>query len=1074
MRSRRFIYIAIVFLATTVVEGFAQAHVKSASSASTENRKQDVFKNLKFRDLGPTVAGGRVTAIVGIPGNPDVYYVGAAAGGVFKTVDGGASWKAIFTHEGTASIGAIALAPSNPNWVWVGTGEANIRNDIIDGHGVYFSPDAGNTWRFMGLANAGQISTVIVDPQNPDIVFVAALGNAWKPNAERGVFRTSDGGKTWKKVLYVDDTTGAADLVMQPGNPKVLFAAMWHFRRYPWTLVNGGASSGIYRSTDGGDTWKKLTTDLPPEPWGRSALAIAPSNPNHVYALIDAKGGMLWASEDMGHHWTKVSDNHALDVRPFYFSKIVVSPNNQNKVFFLSMKLMESENGGKTAHYADKGVHVDHHALWIDPKNPDRIIQGNDGGVFLSTDGAKSWRFLNNLPIEQFYQVAVDHSLPFNICGGLQDNGAWCGPSSDLGRKGENGWEWYTVVGGDGQYAVPAPSDPNLVYADAQNGYLIRRDLKRHFSHFVQPYLPTVNEEKPSKLKYRFNWTAPIAVSPVNSQVVYLGANVVFKSADGGLHWTVISPDLTRDDKSKQMIAGGPVRHDISGAEDYDTILSISIAPTDPHVIWVGTDDGLVQVTRNGGKTWTNVTSHISGAPQWARVEQIGISPFNAGAAYLTYDAHMLGNPQPYVYKTSDYGQTWTEITNGLPPDTPAHVVREDPNKRGLLVLGTSTGLYYSNHDGDDWHPLKANFPTVPVVDLKFARKPHDLVVATHGRGVFVLDDIRPLEEMTPAIESSSFHLFQPGPGLLLHHWTSDEGQPTGYLAANAPHGIVIDYLLKSKIKVSKKEKTDHKTPVKIVVADAQGNEVATMYGPSKAGINRYVWNMNYDGPITLKYEKLPPPPPEAGPKGPQVLPGSYNIAVTVDGRTQQAKTTVASDPNLHITPEQFRSTAEAALQVRNELDALNEMLNRIGAMQKQLSDFTHFVQGSKNLQSRYASILERTTAIQGKLETLKAGVYNPDIQHGVAEDSLHALEDFHEKLSGLASDLATTYPGEASMSVFAPQMDEMQSELNQHLKDFNEFLRTQVVGYNKAAYSAGAPTLPAGSPITVKPVGNL
>ncbi|MEJ2009135.1 MAG: hypothetical protein P8Z30_13435 [Acidobacteriota bacterium] len=1073
-RVRFITCITLTFIAATAAMGFAQGQGKAAAKANNPERKQDIFKNLKFRNIGPTVAGGRVTSVVGIPGNADVYYVGAAAGGVFKTTDGGTTWKDIFKHEATASIGAIALAPSNPNWVWVGTGEANIRNDVIDGHGVYFSPDGGNTWKFMGLADAGQISAILVDPQNPDIVFVAAIGNAWKPNAERGVFRTSDGGKTWKKVLFVDDTTGAADLVMQPGNPKVLFAAMWHVRRYPWTLVNGGMSSGIYRSTDGGDTWKKLTKDLPPGPWGRCALAIAPSNPNHIYALINAKDGMLWGSEDMGKDWKAISDDHVLDVRPFYFSRMVVSPDNENKIFFLSMEMRESTDGGKTTHYADKGVHVDHHAIWIDPKNPNRIIQGNDGGLFLSTNGAKTWRFLNNLPIEQFYQVAVDHSVPFNICGGLQDNGSWCGPSSDLGRDGVNGWEWHSVAGGDGEYAVPAPSDSNILYTDSQNGYILRRNLKTHFSHSIRPYLPNVSEEEPSKLKYRFNWTAPIAVSPVSAQVVYLGANVVFKSTDGGLHWAVISPDLTRNDKSKQVVAGGPVRHDITGAENYDTILSISIAPTDPEVIWVGTDDGLVQVTRNGGKTWTNVTSHIPAAPQWARVEQIGVSPFNAGTAYLTYDAHMLGDPQPYVYKTSDFGQTWMKITEGLPAGAPAHVVREDPNKQGFLVLGTDTGLYYSSDDGSQWHTLKANFPTSPVLDMKFVKKPHDLVVATHGRGVFVLDDVRPLEDITPTIEASSFHLFAAGPGILFHKWSADEGQPTGYLAPNAPDGVVIDYLLKSRIKVTKKEKAARKTPVKIVVTDARGNEVATLYGPSKAGINRFVWPMRYDGHIKLKYEKRPPASPYISSKGPLVPPGVYNVAVTVKGQAQTAKATIAPDPNLHITADQFRSTAKAALTVRNELNALNEMINRIGAMQKQLGDFEQSVEGDKDLQSKYAPVLQRAKALETKLQSLKDSVYTPKVQHNVEEDSVHYLQGFHENLADLASTLAELYPGQAPVSHFASSMSEMRSQLDQHLKVFNDFLKAQVAAYNKDANAAGAPTLLAGNPITVKSPENF
>ena len=701
---------------------FSQTAANNQATNQADQEESDILHNLHFRNLGPAIAGGRVTSVAGVPGDPNIYYVGSAAGGIYKTENGGITWKAVFEHEATGSIGSIAVAASNPNFVWAGTGEANIRNDVIDGAGVYFSSDAGASWKFMGLRDAGQISRVLVDPKNPEIVFVGVLGHAWGPNTDRGVFRTTDGGKTWKKLLYVDDLTGVADLAMQPGNSQVLYAAMWHARRYPWTLDDGGETSALYRTTDGGETWKKLTEGLPKEPLGRIAVAVAPSNPNHLYTLVTNKTGVvLYQSTDMGNHWNEVSNNHALDVRPFYFSRIEVSPADEDKIYFLSFQLMESDDGGKTAHQADRGVHPDHHAIWIDPRDPDRIIQGNDGGAFLSTDDSKSWRFLDALPFEQFYQVAVDSETPFNICGGLQDNSAWCGPSSNLGRKGVTNADWYTVIGGDGEYSVPAPSDPNIIYSDAQNGFIERLDKKTHVGHFVRPYLPSVENTPPAELKYRFNWTSPIAVSATDPNEVYLGGNVVFKTTDGGANWSPISGDLTRDDKSKQPIAGGPINHDISGAESYDTILSLTIAPTDPKVIWVGTDDGCVQVTRDGGKQWTRVDSNISGAPQWARVYQIGVSPFDAGTAFLGFDAHELDDRRAYVYKTSDYGRTWQKITTGL-PDSPVFVVREDPNQRGFLLLGNAQGLYSSADAGEHWTQLKANFPTTPVFDLKFVK----------------------------------------------------------------------------------------------------------------------------------------------------------------------------------------------------------------------------------------------------------------------------------------------------------------------------------------------------------------
>ncbi len=789
-----------VAMALAMVFGISTTRVAGQSAAQdSDTGEKDVFKNLEFRNLGPAVGGGRVASVVGIPGNPNIYYVGAAGGGVFKTENGGFSWKPIFEHETTSSIGVVTLAPSDPDIVWVGTGESKVRNDLIDGRGVYVSGDAGHSWRFMGLGNVGQIAQIIVDPTNPEIVYVGALGHAWAPNPDRGVYKTTDGGKTWKKILFINDSTGVADMAIQPGNAQVLFAAMWEFRRYPWTLMDGGPNSGIYRSTDGGDTWKKADKGLPEAPLGRIAVAVAPTNPNHLYALVAAKRGMLWQSTDLGDNWTEVSDNHSYDVRPFYFSRLMVAPDDENRIYFMSFNLVESDDGGRTSHTADRGVHSDHHALWIDPRNPLRMIQGNDGGVNLTLDGAHTWRFLNNLPIEQFYMVSTSSDTPYSVCGGLQDNSAWCGPASNLAGRAVGAADWYTVTGGDGEYAVFAPSDSNIVYVDSQNGDMTRLDKKTHLTRSIRPYLEGVEEVKPADLKYRFNWTSPIAVSETNADEAYLGGNVVFKTTDGGRNWAPISGDLTRNDKSKQEIAGAPVQHDISGAESYDTILTITLAPTDAKVIWVGTDDGLVQVTRDGGKNWSNVA--VSGAPEWARVYQVGVSPFDAGTAYVTYDAHELDDSKPYVYKTSDYGKTWTPISSGLTTDYCAHVVREDPNQRGFLVLGNDAGLFFSQDAGEHWQPLKSNFPTVPVYDVKFVKATHDLVVATHGRGLWVLDNIRPIELLTAKMQDSDFQLVSTAPGTIFHHWRGAGGGGFGggspdFSTPNAPEGPEIDYYL--------------------------------------------------------------------------------------------------------------------------------------------------------------------------------------------------------------------------------------------------------------------------------------
>jgi photosystem II stability/assembly factor-like uncharacterized protein len=1102
-------------LALVTVFGISSKIIVAQSpAAESDASEKDIFKNLEFRNLGPAVGGGRVAAVAGIPGNPNVYYVGAAGGGVFKTENGGNTWKAIFEHEGTASIGAMTLAPSDPSIVWVGTGESKVRNDVIDGRGVYVSGDAGHSWRFAGLGNVGQISNIIVDPGNPNVVYVGATGHAWGPNPDRGVFRTTDGGKTWKKILFVNDSTGVADLAIQPGNSQVLFAAMWEFRRYPWTLVDGGTNSGIYRSTDGGDTWKKLSKGLPEGPLGRIAVAVATTNPNHVYALVGAKRGMLWQSIDLGDTWTEVSDNHSYDARPYYFSRLMVSPENENKIYFMSFNLVESDDGGRTSHVADRGVHADHHALWIDPQNPQRMFQGNDGGVNVTMDGAKSWRFLNNLPIEQFYMVSTSSETPYSLCGGLQDNSAWCGPSSNLAGRSVSGADWYTVTGGDGEYAVFAPSDSNIIYVDSQNGSIARMDKKTHFTREIRPYLEGVEEMKPADLKYRFNWTSPIAVSATDANEVYIGGNVVFKSTDGGRNWTAISGDLTRNDKTKQEVSGGPVQHDISGAESFDTILSVTLAPTDPKVIWVGTDDGLVQVTRDGGKNWSNVA--VAGAPEWARVYQVGVSPFDAGTAYVTYDAHELDNSHPYVYKTSDYGKTWTPIAAGLPADACAHVVRESPNQRGFLVLGTDTGLFYSADAGEHWQPLKSNFPTVPVYDLKIVKATDDLVVATHGRGLFVLDNIRPIEQMTAKIQESDFQLLSTTPGTLFHHWRG-AGGGGGFGAAagstpNGPEGVVIDYFLKKEIEQGRGggggrggpggagaggggsgagaamaggqggqggpgegagPGGPREGPVKIVFTDEHGNVVATEHGTSHAGVNRFVWSMRYEGPERLTFERQQELSEFAEffgrGRGPTVLAGKYHVVITVGEHKAEADVTVRPDPNVQINPENFRASLRFSLEGRNAVSALNTMLNRVDAMQKTLTAFQGMVRSSddNDLKKKFQPLMGKAFPLARKLRTLKDSVYNSELQQG-SEDDIHYLAAFNSKLSELSGGGAFAY-GEPPTQLALDQKTELLKELEQHLADFNKLIQTDVVDYNKAAFAVGAPTLYAGDPIAVK-----
>src|SRR5213592_2498063 len=1056
----------------------------------------DSLNNLKFRNLGPSVGGGRVTAVVGIPGEPNVYYVGAAAGGVWKTTDGGDSWEAVFKDQPTASIGAIALAPSNPNLVWVGTGEANLRNDLVDGRGVFFSPDAGKTWKFMGLGDVGQISRVVVDPTDPDVVFVGAIGHAWAPNPERGVYRTADGGKTWQKVLFVNDTTGVADLIMVPGNPRMLFAGMWQAVRHPWELVSGGSGSGIYRSKDGGFTWERLKEGLPASPLGRIALAVGPTNPSHVYTLIETKQGMLWDSKDQGDHWSKVSDFHGLSARPFYFSLMHVSPVDDRKLFFSSYLLLRSDDGGKTTTPIDRGVHVDHHALWIDPQNPDRMIQGNDGGVYVTENGAQSWRFLNNLPIGQFYMVAADNNMPYTLCGGLQDNNAWCGPSSGIGGggggggggaggQGLNGSEWFTVTGGDGEYAVPAPSDSSILYVDSQNGNITRVDLKTGVTRSIRPYLSGVTEMKPANLKYRFNWTSPIAVSPTDANTVYMGANVVFKSTDGGEHWTTISPDLTRDDKSKQVTSGGQINYDISGAESYSTILTVNLAPSDANVIWVGTDDGLVQVTRDGGKTWSNVSGHFPGLAKdiEGRVYQIGVSPFDAGSAYIAIDRHQLDDRHLYVYKTGDYGKTWTDIGRGLPPDVPGRVVRENPNVRGFLVLGTDAALWHSWDGGASWKPLKADFPTAPVYDVQFIKRSHDLVIATHGRGLFVLDNITALEELTPDVIASDFHLFSTLPAQIRVRPRRSGVAPTRFTTPNAPAGAMIDYYLKAALDTGSsgsqaegERGRSRRGRVIATVTDSRGDTVVVdSGGPGKQGVNRYVWNLRHAGPTRLNFERPTGAEDEENPfrnvGGPRAIPGTYTVTVTAGGRTATQKVTVEPDPILGGDAARFAAQLRAGLEWRNAMSALNEMLNRIVSLETQLKNTQQALRDNTTGDTATAAPVARQgRELSRKLKELKDSLYNSDVQRDAGQDDIHYLNRFQDRLQGLGFGLAFAY-AQPPNEVVAARLKELRAVLADDVAKFNELLRTDVAAFNKTAQERQVPILVSGRPIEVREV---
>jgi len=734
---------------TVVVRLFAAAVLTfSATSGLFGQDLSKFYEGLEFRNIGP-FRGGRVTAVAGVRGQPLVFYQGATGGGVWKTTDGGGNWMPVSDKFfKTGSVGAIGVAESDPNVIYVGMGEAPIRGNVSNGDGVYKTTDGGKTWTNVGLKGAYQISRVRVHPKNPDLVYVAAQGHVWGPNAERGIFRSKDGGRTWDKVLFVSDKTGASDLCMDPNNPRVLYAGMWQVYRKPWLLESGGSEGGLYRSTDGGDTWKKLAGGLPEGVVGNIGVAISGARPDRIWTIVEAEKGGVFRSDDGGEKWTKTNSENKLRQRAWYYSRIYADPKNPDEVYVLNTGMYRSNDGGKTFNPI-RVPHGDNHDLWIDPDEPDRMINSNDGGANVSFNAGRTWSSVMNQPTAQFYRVITDDRYPYWIYGAQQDNSTIAIASRGRGR-GIDANDWYEVGGGESGWIAPKPGDPNIVYSGSYGGHIDRNDHRLNQNRNVVAWPENQIGQAAKDVKYRFQWNAPIVISPHDPNTIYHGAQVLLRSRNEGQTWEEISPDLTRNDKAKQAKSGGPITHDDTGIEIYDTIFYVVESKQEAGTIWVGTDDGLVQLTRDGGKNWSNVTP--KGLPEWIRINAIDLSPHDKGKAYVAATMYQFDDLRPHLYKTTDYGKTWTKITTGIPDNAFTRVVREDPGRAGLLYCGTELGLYVSFDDGAHWQPFQQNLPVVPITDLTIKDK--DLVVATQGRAFWVLDDVTPLHEYKDAVKN--------------------------------------------------------------------------------------------------------------------------------------------------------------------------------------------------------------------------------------------------------------------------------------------------------------------------------
>ena len=910
------------------------ATTRAADSSATFDEK--LFKGMQWRQIGP-FRGGRALAIEGVVGEPNTYYFGAVAGGVWKTTDGGSNWTPLFDKEAISSIGAIAVAPSDHNVVYAGTGEAAIRGNTTYGIGVYKSIDAGKSWKNVGLKDSRQIGALIVDPRNADVVLVAALGHAFGANPERGIFRTTDGGKTWAKVLSKDENTGGIDVVFDPHNPNVLFASLWQARRQPWFFSSGGPGSGLYRSDDNGVTWKHLEGNgLPDGILGRIGISVSGADSNRVYAMIEAKEGGLFRSDDAGQNWSRINEDGRFRQRAWYFSKVYADPKSADTVYLLNTGAFRSVDGGKTFTLL-QARHGDHHGLWIDPTNPNRLGNANDGGASVSMDGGKSWTTQNNQPTAQFYHVAVDNAFPYHIYGAQQDNSnvgiASRSESGVIGRE-----DWFQAGDGECGFVIPDPRDWHIIYSNSE-GYAVRYDKNTEQDQDISPLPIDYSGHGAVDLKHRFQWVAPLLLSPHNPDVIYTAAECVFKSTDHGNSWTQISQDLTRNDKTKQQPSGGPLTNDITSVEYYDTIFALAESPVKQGTLWAGTDDGRVHVTTDDGKNWADVSP--KSVPEWSTVDLIEPSPFDANKAYVAIDRHKLDDFKPYILRTSDAGKTWAAITTGIPDGAYVHAVREDPKHRGLLYAGTELGVFVSFDDGAHWQPLQLNLPVSPVHDLVV--KDDDLVIATHGRSFWVLDDLTPLRQLSAQSTQADVILYQPQTALRLHYPEEfDKRQPVG---ENPPAGAIIDYYFKSAPKdevtldildaqgkivrhLSSKEKKDNDQPPEWPDRVETPKTI-----PAKEGMNRFAWNLRYDDPVQIPGSFYS----GTGPRGPLALPGDYQVKLTAAGKSQTAPLHLAIDPRVKGGETNLQKQFQLATQANDSISKLHQAVNEIRDLKNQI-----------------------------------------------------------------------------------------------------------------------------------------
>lgn len=1077
--------LVIVCLLSSLPARAQTQQVAQPSQPPAQDGTANPLRLLQYRNIGP-FRGGRSTAVAGVATQPFVYYFGATGGGVWKTTDGGVNWEPVSDGSvfGTGSVGAIGVAESDPNIVYVGMGESPIRGNVSHGDGVYKSMDAGRTWKKVGLVDTRQISRVRVHPRNPDLVYVAAQGHVWGPNEERGVFRSKDGGKTWEKILFRSPLAGACDLILDPTNPNILYASLWEVYRKPWTLESGGPGSGIFKSTDGGDTWAEITRNqgLPRGTIGISGITVSPVNPDRLWAIIEAEDGGVFRSDNAGRTWTKVNDQRNLRQRAWYYTRIYADPQNVDTVYVLNTGFYKSNDGGRT--YANINVpHGDNHDLWIAPNDSQRMINSNDGGANVSFNGGRTWSEQDQATA-QFYRVAVDHDFPYHVYGAQQDNSTVkiASRTDDFGITER---DWYDVGGGESGWIQPSPKDSEIVYAGSYGGLLTRYNHHNGQLRNVTPWPDNPMGAGADVQKYRFQWNFPIVTSPHDPNALYAAAQVLFKTTDEGQSWKVISPDLTRNDKSKQGSSGGPITKDNTTIEYYDTIFTVMESPVTAGVIWAGSDDGLVHVTQDGGGSWQNVTP--KGLPEWIQINSIDASAFDAGTAYIAATMYKFDDYRPYLYKTSDYGKSWKKITTGIADGAFTRVIREDPNHKGLLYAGTETGVYVSFNDGESWQSLQLNLPVVPITDMVVQKRDSDLVVATQGRSFWILDDLTVLHQIMDAGGSLASlpdtKLFKPEDA---YHTQGGGGGPLpagAPIGANPPTGAVVYYYLKSRpatdvvlefLDASGKSiqkftaKAPAPTPTPAPGAaqvqrppeqpQAPSGEEAEQFafgrgGPAprvttQPGLNRFVWNMRYPEATTFPGMILW----AAGTQGPRITPGIYTVRLTANGQTQTQSFEVKRDPRVQASPADFAKQLDLLLKIRDKVSETHNAITQIRQVRSQLEDLQKRVQGQAGAQK----IVDAAKTLNGKLTAVEEELYQTKNQS--SQDPLNFPIRLNNKLAALGGVVGSSddAPTEQDYAVY----EEIVAKIDAQLRRLDQVMKTDLPAFNRLVRETEVPAV--------------